>query len=179
MAFRAHWRVVESVRRLILVQEAVGSSPTSPAIGASASGLSQQFLVLLFVGSNPTAPSKCDIWANLKHPPWMLHHADDSSFQREVIQHSTPVLVEFFTDSCGPCRQLEPHLHSLAQKYAGKLKIVKIRSDDEGSSEVVSFYNIKTAPTFIMFVDGHPHRKLNGAPPPIRLDALSKEFSNR
>lgn len=57
MAFRAHWRVVESVRRLILVQEAVGSSPTSPAIGASASGLSQQFLVLLFVGSNPTAPS--------------------------------------------------------------------------------------------------------------------------
>lgn len=104
----------------------------------------------------------------------MLHHADDSSFAQEVLQHQGPVLVEFFTTTCAPCRQLEPHLRALAQRHAGQLKVVKV--DSERSREVAQTYGIQMAPTLIMFYGGQPESAIQGAPPPARLAAFVQQY---
>ena len=104
----------------------------------------------------------------------MLHHADDSTFPSEVLQHSGPVLVEFFTPSCGPCRQLEPHLRQLAERFQGQLKVVKVDSDK--SPSVSSHYGVRMAPTLIVFHQGQPRATIQGSPPPARLTSLVMPF---
>lgn len=104
----------------------------------------------------------------------MLHHADDSSFAREILQHPGLVLVEFFTTSCAPCRQLEPHLRSIAECFAGQVKIVKV--DSEESRGASKHYGVRMAPTFIMFRDGQPLDSIQGAPPPSRLTEFVQSF---
>jgi len=97
----------------------------------------------------------------------MLHHADDSSFEREVLQHPRPVLVEFFTTTCGPCKQLEPHLRSLAAHISPSAKVVKV--DTNRARATARAYGVRMAPTFILFVNGQPVDAIQGAPPIQRL----------
>jgi thioredoxin 1 len=105
----------------------------------------------------------------------MLHHADDSSFEQEILSHPGPVLVEFFTTTCGPCRQIEPHLRSLAQQLAGRVKVVKVDSDRaQGAARA---YGVQMAPTFIMFVNGQPQDVIRGAPPANRLSAFAQSYT--
>jgi thioredoxin 1 len=104
----------------------------------------------------------------------MLHHADDSTFPSEVIRHPGPVLVEFFTQSCGPCRQLEPHLRGLADQLQGRLKIVKV--DSERSPGVAAHYDVRMAPTFIVFLHGQPRATIQGAPSLNRLKTFVQSF---
>ena len=104
----------------------------------------------------------------------MLHHANDSTFQSEVLHHSGPVLVEFFTQSCGPCRQLEPHLRQLAEQFYGRLKIVKV--DSERSPAVSAHYGVRMAPTLIVFHQGKSRATIQGAPPPNRLRNFVQPF---
>lgn len=97
----------------------------------------------------------------------MIHHADDSTFEVEVLQHPGPVLVEFFTTTCAPCRQIEPHLRSIAAELAGRVKVVKV--DSERARMAARAYGVQMAPTFIMFSYGQPHDTIQGAPPIPRL----------
>lgn len=104
----------------------------------------------------------------------MLHHADDTTFDSEVLQHAGPVLVEFFTQSCGPCRQLEPHLRQLADNLQGRLKVVKV--DSERSPEVAAHYGVRMAPTLIVFRQGQVRAAIQGAPPRHRLKGFVQPF---
>lgn len=104
----------------------------------------------------------------------MLHHADDSTFQSEVLNHPGPVLVEFFTQSCGPCQQLEPHLRQLADRFHGRLKVVKV--DSERSPSVAAHYGVRMAPTLMVFQRGEPRATIQGAPPPNRLSGFVAPF---
>ena len=97
----------------------------------------------------------------------MLHHADDHSFDQEVRQSHLPVLVEFFTPSCGPCRQLEPHLQKLANDFANLLKVVKVNSNQ--AQQTAMNYGVRMAPTLILFRNGTPLQAINGNPGPHRL----------
>ncbi|TEU11086.1 MAG: thioredoxin [Anaerolineales bacterium] len=97
----------------------------------------------------------------------MLHQADDSSFDQEVRQSNTPVLVEFFTPGCGPCRQLEPHLKKLANDFSGHLKVVKVNSNQ--AQQTAMNYGVRMAPTLILFKNGSPVQAINGNPGPHRL----------
>ncbi|MHC4431033.1 MAG: thioredoxin family protein [Planctomycetota bacterium] len=98
----------------------------------------------------------------------MLHHADDSNFQSEVLSHPGTVLVEFFTPTCQPCRQLEPWLRNLAQQFHGRLKVVKV--DSTRSPMVSNHFGVRMAPTLIVFRGGQAMQAIQGKPPsPNRL----------
>ena len=73
-------------------------------------------------------------------------------FEREVLAASVPVLVDFYSDSCVPCKMLSPLLSQLEEEYAGKVKIVKVNANFE--EELTEQYGIFAAPTLIVFKDG-------------------------
>ncbi len=77
---------------------------------------------------------------------------NDESFKAEVFDAQGPVLVDFFAEWCGPCRQMLPLVTELAGQMAGKVKIVKMNVDD--SPKTPSSYDIQTIPTFIIFKGG-------------------------
>jgi thioredoxin 1 len=76
----------------------------------------------------------------------------DDSFESEVISSSIPVLVDFWAVWCGPCKAIAPHLEDLAQKYEGKIKIVKLDVDQNPATPPK--FGVRGIPTLIIFKDG-------------------------
>ncbi|MEO2082977.1 MAG: thioredoxin [Desulfurobacteriaceae bacterium] len=73
-------------------------------------------------------------------------------FEREVLQSDMPVLVDFWAPWCGPCRMLAPTIDELAQEYEGKVKVVKVNTDE--LPMVAMQYGIRGIPTVMLFVNG-------------------------
>jgi thioredoxin 1 len=88
-------------------------------------------------------------------------HTTDSSFDADVLEADTLVLVDFWATWCGPCRALAPHLDTLAQEYDGKLKVVKIEADK--NPETANRYGVTALPTLILFKNGKQMKKHVGA----------------
>ena len=86
--------------------------------------------------------------------------ATDDTFQAEVIKSPLPVLVEFYADHCGPCRQLAPMLEDLAEELQGRAKIVKVNVYENPGLSLD--YGISTIPTLIVFRGGEEIRRLVG-----------------
>ena len=84
----------------------------------------------------------------------------DTSFEQEVLQSATPVLVDFWAEWCGPCRALGPTIDELARENAGKLKIVKLNVDENPS--VSTRFSIRSIPTLLLFKDGQMVEQLIG-----------------
>lgn len=80
-----------------------------------------------------------------------LAYADDTTFDEAVLQADGPVLVDFYADWCGPCRQLTPVLERISEGLT-EGRIVKVNVDD--SPETAARYNISSIPTLLAFVDG-------------------------
>lgn len=76
----------------------------------------------------------------------------DSTFESEVTESKTPVLVDFWAQWCGPCKAIAPILDELAQKYAGKVKIVKL--DVDSNPATPPKFGVRGIPTLILFKDG-------------------------
>lgn len=76
------------------------------------------------------------------------------SFNTEVIKSSVPVLVDFWAPWCGPCRMMAPVLDSLAEKFDGKLKIVKVDTEEVDNRELAYKYQIQSIPNMKLFKDG-------------------------
>ena len=85
----------------------------------------------------------------------------DAEFKREVLQAETPVLVDFWADWCGPCHVIAPALDELADEYEGKVKFVKI--DTEENFDTMSEYGIRGLPTLLIFKDGERVDQVVGA----------------
>lgn len=83
----------------------------------------------------------------------------DKDFEREVLQSSIPVLVDFWGYGCGPCKIVEPILVQLAQEFKDKIKTVKINVND--NDHVVFQYSIKAIPTILLFQDGKVSSQFN------------------
>ena len=76
----------------------------------------------------------------------------DSEFDQEVLQADTPVLVDFWAEWCGPCHQLDPIIEELADEYHGRVKFVKL--DTEENFDAPARYGIRGLPALLVFKDG-------------------------
>lgn len=97
----------------------------------------------------------------------------DSSFKTEVIDSSTPVLVDFWATWCAPCRAIAPALEDLATQYKGKVKIAKL--DIDSNQGVAQQYGIRSIPTLLMFKGGKVVEQLVGAVPKAKLEDTLKK----
>jgi len=90
-------------------------------------------------------------------------------FEQEVIQATSPVLVDFYAPWCGPCKMLAPALESLAAEFAGRIKFAKVNVDEAG--ELAVRYGISGVPTLLLFNNGQVVDTLVGLAPPHTLKA--------
>jgi thioredoxin 1 len=94
----------------------------------------------------------------------------DANFQQDVLSASTPVLVDFWAEWCGPCRMIAPHVDAVATELDGKAKIGKLNVDENPA--VVSKYSIRGIPALLLFKGGELVDSLVGATDKTRIKAL-------
>ena len=87
----------------------------------------------------------------------------DSTFEQEVIQAETPVLVDFWASWCGPCRTIGPILSEIAAEQADRVKIAKVNIDE--NQEYAGQLGVTSVPTMVVFKGGQPVDRLIGALP--------------
>ena len=86
---------------------------------------------------------------------------NDSSFEKDVLHSDQPVLVDFWAEWCAPCRMMTPVVESVAEKFRGVARVVKLNVDD--SPSVSQRFGIKGIPTLIVFKGGKEAERLVGA----------------
>jgi thioredoxin 2 len=87
----------------------------------------------------------------------------DNTFEKEVLAYKGPVLVDCWAPWCGPCRMLSPILEGIAADYCGRLKVVKLNTDE--NPKVAMKYNIQSIPTMLLFNKGQQVDRITGALP--------------
>ena len=96
-------------------------------------------------------------------------NATDENFKNIVLESDVPVLVDFWAPWCGPCRMIAPIIEEIADEYAGRLKVVKLNTDENMDSALE--YSIRSIPTLGIFRDGQIVDTVIGAAPKKMLKA--------
>jgi thioredoxin 1 len=104
----------------------------------------------------------------------VLVEGTDSNFDTEVLKSDLPVLVDFWAPWCGPCRMVGPIVDQLATELQGKLKVVKVNTDENQS--VAVRYGIRSIPTLGIFKDGKVVDTVIGAVPKQYLQEKVKPY---
>lgn len=97
----------------------------------------------------------------------------DSEFDAQVRQADTPVLVDFWAEWCGPCKQIGPSLEELSEEYAGKIKVVKVNVDENPNT--AASLGVRGIPALFMFKDGEVISNRMGAAPKAALKSWIDE----
>ena len=84
----------------------------------------------------------------------------DATFQTDVLESSTPVLVDFWAEWCAPCKALAPTVHEIAKEYDGRLKVAQL--DVDANVNTTMQFQVMGIPTLILFKDGQALERITG-----------------
>jgi len=101
-------------------------------------------------------------------------HITDGTFDSEVLKSTTPVLVDFWAEWCGPCKMIAPVLEQIAGEYAGRLRIAKV--DVDSNQGTAMRYGIRSIPTLLLFRDGAVQAQQVGM---LSKDSLKKLLDSK
>ena len=97
----------------------------------------------------------------------------DRTFAQEVLHSTSPVLVDFWADWCGPCKAIAPIVEELAREYEGRLTVMTLDVDE--NPRTASTYKVQSIPTLLVFKDGKPAERIVGAvPKKVIVDTLHR-----
>jgi thioredoxin 1 len=99
-----------------------------------------------------------------------INHVSDDTFQSQVLQSDTPVLVDYWAEWCGPCKMIAPVLDEVAQEYEGRLKVAKLNIDENQATPPK--YGIRGIPTLMLFKNGNIEATKVGAVSKSQLTAF-------
>lgn len=103
----------------------------------------------------------------------MAKRVSGADFQAEVLDEKLPVLAEFYSDSCIPCKQLSPILGGIEDDYEDQLKVVKINVNFD--ADLAQKYEVAASPTILIFKDGAEVRRVRGLIKRPELEAIVQE----
>jgi len=106
----------------------------------------------------------------------LIVHTSDAGFASDVLQASTPVLVDYWAPWCGPCRAIAPVLDEAAQAFQGRLRIAKMNVDE--NQQIPAQFGIRSIPTLMLFNKGQLQKTHVGALGKSQLFALIEENLN-
>lgn len=95
--------------------------------------------------------------------PDNLKQITDANWDQEVLKSSTPILIDFWAEWCGPCHALAPTVASIADTYTGRMTVGKLNVDE--NEKTAARYGIRSIPTLILFKDGEVKEVLIGNQP--------------
>jgi thioredoxin 1 len=98
----------------------------------------------------------------------MADAVTEATWDTEVVQSETPVIVDFWAEWCGPCHAVSPVLDRIAEERNGEIKVVKVNIDEE--QNLAMKYGVASIPTMILFKDGEPAAAAIGAQPKSALE---------
>jgi thioredoxin 1 len=104
----------------------------------------------------------------------LVIHVNDSDFNETVLNASTPVLVDYWAEWCGPCKMIAPILDEIAKDYDGKLTIAKLNIDDNPATP--QHYGVRGIPTLMLFIDGEVEGTKVGALTKSQLAAFLDNY---
>ncbi len=97
-------------------------------------------------------------------------YVTDDSFENEVLKSSTPVLVDYWAEWCGPCKMIAPILDAIAGEYAGRVRIAELNIDENPATPPK--YGIRGIPTLMLFKNGNVEATKVGAVSRAQLAAF-------
>ncbi|QID18202.1 thioredoxin TrxA [Nitrogeniibacter mangrovi] len=99
-----------------------------------------------------------------------IHYVTDGTFEAEVLQSQTPVLLDYWAEWCGPCKMIAPILDEVAKEYEGKLKVAKLNIDE--NQDTPAKFGIRGIPTLMLFKGGNVEATKVGALSKSQLTAF-------